>query len=522
MNQNHISNSNSTVAKKAAPINGERFFNTLFTIHVILFLSFMLFNFIGHPVLKWIFSALAFMTFVGVITMSGQASFSFVFLFAFVEGQGRVLWGYNPVVRVLFDVLLGLVILKTFIVKKRIVELKLIPKAVLILMAFHILWFVVELFNPLGAGIWASLATTKYYIFPLFLFFAFLQNPLNLEAPETRKAFKFITIILFLEAALCIFQMYMGEDFMIGISANFSRLHKFEKFQGYFFRPFGTAHIPGGMSTFFYLTIGLAFLYPPKHNWDKVFFLIFLLTSWTALILLQVRSALLKHIAIVMASYIITFIAAKYKLRRMVVIVSGVVVMIFLISFASKRIPALEKALNLSYTVKRFENLSQDGIAAQRSDFLTVTRTMIAKSWFYPIGFGPGMFTDYLPAFKEKRKQYPELHKGFFWSLDNLYVFIISELGIGGLFYLSMIIAIPILLLSMAIKMFRQKEMQHFKILALTFITITIITIGNWGVVGIPFNPESFFYWFWIALAFSAYYRKHLGLDKDSSEQETN
>ena len=95
-------------------------------------------------------------------------------LFSFFEGQIRILLGYNPIARILFDILLVIGILRVFIIEKKFYESKNIPPLILWLIILHIAWWVLELFNPLGAGVFPSFATAKYYIFPFFCFLPYL------------------------------------------------------------------------------------------------------------------------------------------------------------------------------------------------------------------------------------------------------------------------------------------------------------------------------------------------------------
>ncbi|MGB0454804.1 MAG: hypothetical protein ACPGJV_13930, partial [Bacteriovoracaceae bacterium] len=433
-------------------------------------------------------------------------------IFGLFEGQGRILMGYHPIFRILFDGLLLLGVLKVFLNKKKIFDRKVLPSYFYILMALHFFWWCFQLFNPLAAGVLPSFATSKYYIFPFFLFLAFTLDPMKIESEKVNRFIIVLMFVMLLQAILCIVQMLNGQPFMNSISTNYSNLfEKFKEFSGFRFRPWGTSHTPGGMSLFFYLTLPLILLIDfgkikkaKTKLFLKIIFPLFIIVSWTSLFISQVRSAWIKHILISLATGLIYFIATKYKVRKLAsyvftvtfVLVSGCLLVVNSSDIGDK--------IDLLSSIERIEELRDQGVLTQRAGPGEIIKFLIERTRF-PLGFGPGMTTGYLPHYERRRQELIEIPKYHFWSMDNFFAFIILEMGVGAIFYFGSLFSIVAIVSARTMRLYKEKNFFYLQKIGAVFVGIVIILLGNWGAVGIPFNPESFYFWIYCAIGIQVY-----------------
>lgn len=453
-------------------------------------------------------------------------------LFGFFEGQGRILLGYNPLARVLFDILLILGIARVFIKEKRFFSLHSMPPLIFRFMILHFIWWVIELFNPIGPGPLASFATAKYYIFPFFLFFAMTLKPIDIKSRFFQNFIIILLIVTALECALCIHQMSLGSEFMGKISGNYNSLFKkFENFTGFFFRPWGTTHAPGSASLLLYLSLPLCFFvdfdqYKTKKGKSLIIIgvIFVILLSWFALFISQVRSAWIKHILITFTYSFIYFAISPNKLKLTIRSIALTLIFGTVLSVFSGSFKKVEKDLNLTSAFGRIAELEKSNLQDHRSGFMTAATYAMEKVVF-PLGYGTGMCTGFLPQFEKQRRSLLEFAHDDFWALDNLYVFLTLELGIGALFYLGSVFSIIIFISIRALVLFRRAKFNEVRILVPVLSVFYILIIGNWGAIALPFNPESFYFWIYASIGVTtAFYRKdseteEIPMDEDSYDK---
>jgi hypothetical protein len=115
------------------------------------------------------------------------------------------------------------------------------------------------------------------------------------------------------------------------------------------------------------------------------------------------------------------------------------------------------------------------------------------------------MTTNFLPAYGVKRKANLGTVPSDYWNLDNLLVSLILELGVGAIFYILALFFIIFSLFSILYHCLKRNLMTPFFKISIAASTVLLIFIGNWGAVAIPYNPESFFFWFWTSFAYNEY-----------------
>lgn len=469
-------------------------------------------NFIGHPAIKYNYVALLFIHIALIVLFDPEEAITALVALSFIEGQGRIIWGYNAIFRIMFDICLFFIVMKIILMRRKLLSSSVIPLPVRAFILMHFLWFALELFNLLGAGPLVALATAKYYVFPFLLFFAFTLIDLADTEYMDKRISLIVTLLVVASASLCIYQMKFGESFMYNISGHYQGLFaKFKEFSGGKFRPWGTTHTPGGQSLYLFLTLGFVFicLGHLKSSLKYIVFVAVLALTGFALFINNVRSAFIKHILIFIGCSLVYFFSSRKKvMSARNFVFTFVIALIVAIPFI-QRFDQLVQDLNLENTLSRLKEINEEGVAAQRGGPELIYRRIIHDTE-WPFGFGPGMTTGYLPEFQKRRQEIVGIPEYLFWSGDNLILFLFLELGIGALFYIMVVILNVLYLGQMTLKLYMRQQRDEFQLVGICFISVLVITVGQWGVVGIPFNPESFFYWLWVAVGYTVYRKAYV------------
>lgn len=490
--------------------------STLYNIFLVAYFVHVLLNFMGTSLVLYSFLLLAFVSFLCVLYYDWKTSFQVLCLVCLVEGQGRILLGYNPFFRIYFDLLTGLAIFRSAMNHKQIFAFKFLPKFTAIALILHFLWFILELFNPDSAGVFASIATSKFYIFPFLLLFAHFLNPIQVSDIQFQRFLKIFFLALGSLSLLCIFQKYQGSSYMNLLSSNYSTLFKkFQIFQDTYYRPWGTSFAPGGFSIFYYLTFGMIFLYgltkttqnKLRIRFEYVLLVVLFMIGAFVLFLSQVRSALIKMLLVMGLGLGLGFLKSKMIFRRVIMVLVS-----FLIAGAGtltviNSLPELDSAFDLQVSINRITELgNEEKVSGARSDASFIWK-MMKERVSMPFGYGLGMTTGFLPEFDQKRQERKldtPLH--YYWNFDNLLMFFTLELGIGAIFIILAYLSTPYYLFSMMLYSLKHLSRQQYLIISISLAQTFVIIAGNWGAAGLVYNPESFFLIFWIGLGFQTFY----------------
>jgi predicted nucleic acid-binding Zn ribbon protein len=422
----------------------------------------------------------------------------------FLEGQGRIIWSYHPFFRLIFDITLLLAFFRKAIRDKRIFPVDLLPNYMLLLIILHFLWYAVQLFNTDNVGLVGVLAAAKIYIVPFFIFFLFLMEPVN-DRRRLEKIQFMVIFMLIAQSSLAIFQMISKEDALLGLHPYYARPLKGEQFSGSFFRPFGTGFNAGGFSVFYYLTIGLVFLTPTK-GWGNFMRGVTILTGSVALFISQVRSAMVKFLLIFIMIQFIIWVSGKNRFK------SGIKYLLIVFTLFFFTLPYLTTldfvALDLQNSVERLTSLTDvDRLKGSRIGLDSFFRVLSDKLDQNPIGLGPGR-TGAASTFSMDIIMKDPLYGKFSgWAYDNLWISLAIDMGWGAIFYMLIIMIFPVKLFFYA--MLKRKELDSiaFRIILISSISLFVIILGNWGAVALPYNPESFMFWFWVSIGWSEYHK---------------
>lgn len=471
----------------------------LTSLFIILFIIHFILNFLGLGILQY-FYLVELAVFIAMIFLLDPTDvLPYFFPLLMIEGQGRVLWSYNAVFRLIFDVFLLLIAFRIFYIKKRVIDVKAIPNYVYLLIFFHFVWYGIQLFNPNSVGPVGVLAASKAYIVPFIIFLSFLANDGLSRAQNLVKTRNILLLTLGLESALAVYQFGMGDTFITSLHPYYAGIIG-DGFSGLLYRSFGTTHLPGGYAIYIVLFLPLIFISPPKK---KIFFFLQLLVvvlALYAMFLSQVRSAFIKTVLIILVINVGLFLRGEHKFKKLVKLVAASFVGFIIFNAVNFNVAGSDdkykNALIRFYSIFDSRTLSQ----SREGPSLAISH-VLKKIEDAPLGLGPGRTGAASGMNKEKIKNDPIFGVAESWSWDNLVISLAIDFGIGMVFYLLIILLLPIKLFNHCIRAFLRNS-SIFPVLLVTSISSLVILIGNWGAIGLPYNPESFCFWFFIALGF--------------------
>jgi len=215
---------------------------------------------------------------------------------------------------------------------------------------------------------------------------------------------------------------------------------------------------------------------------------------------------MVKHIAIVLISIVgLTFVS---KVRGLA-IATNVLLILIVVSFLNLGGigEKLTSGLDLQNAIDRYSIFTEDfKLGDHRATWDVGINQIILKISNAPLGLGPSRTGAASGIAKSEISEDPIFGSKESFGWDNLFIALAIDFGIGMIFYCFVVIGLPIFLSYKAIIMFiKNSEKQYNELPVVTICAISgiIIIIGNWAAIGLPYNPESFMYWFWMALGFN-------------------
>lgn len=504
--------------KKELPLG-----NIFFLIFFALSLLNIFFNFLGSPLVKWVYLTQVIFVFLSIFFGKRQNHLWVFILFSFFEGQGRVIWGYGVIFRLIFDILLALMVVKDLVNTKKIFDRKILPSFLILGIILHFVWWGLELFNPSGPDLFGAFATSKYYIFPFFLFFLLKSMKFDFASKYTQRKIQDCVLVVYFLSILVVVQSFTAGALVESVSLNYLTLFpKYAIFTGSLYRPWGTSFLPGGMSAYFYCFIGLWLLYRPvvlyKDQIQKLAITNFI--KWSGLLIMfyasfvsQVRSSTIKLALITGIFLFFKFMGSKLKAKRAISSILVISTLSLSLPFFSGVTSNMESSV-LDKSLERWQGVFEGGVTEHRAG-LDLFLDTIEDNVELPFGFGLGMTQSFLPNYEERRKRHVEVSPYAFWHLDNLIVFLFLELGLGAIFYIFILVAILIALFSRLFTLLRWQSMTAFGVVAASCASALVFIVSNWGGVLLPYNPDSFYFWMWVALGFSTFHYEEKSRVKD-------
>lgn len=494
-----------TLTASTPDTGGASFFKFRFDrlYHLTLFVLCLYFgaNLLGSPMVTPLYLLISVFVLVGVVLCDLEDSLTLIFIYFFIEGQGRVVLGYHPLSRIIFDLIVSVCVLLHFIRTKKLFPSRGLPKPFMVLFFCHLCVFTVSLFNVKGVGPYLGLPMIKIYVLPFILFFFIYDRSFDFESKAMKRVVQTILLLVIANGVISIVQYQGNSPFMVNISSYYGTIGKFSNFTKTQFRPFGTTYIPGGISTYLYLTLGMFFLAPRS----VIMMVLAVSLSIITLVLCQVRTALIQYVLLLVVFLFIqlktTKLSAKVISRFLgVLLLFGISLSGLMYQISTGNSKQVDNTFSRTLTVFDKDTLSRARLGP--SDIIRIILYNLEEN---PFGLGPGRTNPVTKEMGEAIDNDPVYNLDFSWNYDNLWVTIVIDFGFGAIFYALMILSMPWYLLSMSFTLLRRKKMKELKVLLIATTTVTLIVLANWGGVGIPYNPVSFMFWFWCAIGFRAY-----------------
>lgn len=416
----------------------------------------------------------------------------------FIEGQGRVLGSYFPLHRVIFDLYLFILVARHYISKRSIMLPNQIPLFFKFMILAHFAWYFVQFFNIDSYGFLSVFVASKIYIFPFLMFFMFLEDPLSQETNDQQARYFSLFWILSLQIGLVFFQLGEGEQSLLKLTPYYRRPLADDVFVGEFFRPFGTGFVPGSISVYLACSISFLFLSKEKSFKQVVTTSALILFIFAACFVMQVRVALIMALFTAFSCSLVSILKSRFKvfgITMLIVLLSLIPTFFANIDIVQKYFPDV----NLSNSISRIKQISTvEGAASRRASFDIIISNFFDRLEKAPMGLGPGHTGAAAGMFVNERENDPKYGTVFSWTYDNLYISLAVDLGWGMIFYTLVILAFPFYLFSKSFNNWRKNPAGSKKV-AIPLSSVLIILITTWGAISIPYNPISFFYWFWLA-----------------------
>src|SRR5690606_2963488 len=231
----------------------------------------------------------------------------------------------------------------------------------------HFGWYLVQLLNVESVGVLGPIFATKIYIFPILMFFMFLERPLIDDPVTNRSRNSAVIFILVTQIALIFYQFSIGESSLLDISPYYTRPLRGDVFVGDYFRPFGTSFVPGAMSVYFAFALGFCFLPEKSGLLRRLIKLSLYLAAIVACFIMQVRVGLILTLIILAISTFFLMFYSRYRLVHLFLVVTVFVSL----PRALDNIDVVQEwfpETNLKPAIIRVKNITTlEGLASQRA-----------------------------------------------------------------------------------------------------------------------------------------------------------
>lgn len=440
-----------------------------------------------------------------ILSLPTEKALLVFFFYLGIEGSLKLLSRYHPVIHVGADIIvLGLVVRTALQILKDRLDL---PKRVPFLISLifmHFLWFLIVFMNPYALSFQASLAAAKLYVVPQFLFlFGFF---LITKADKLEKYFVPWSLVAFLHIVFGLYQGAVGPSSVTDWSPSYQQV--LNRFEGYPFRPFGLASMPGGPAVFSYFLVPIFIYYfLSSSSWLKKFFSVLMIFGFVVILLLcQVKSAIIKFLGAIFLFLVMALVKRNHVGSK---ITGGIVKFLFagilLVSFA------------LPYVISEFSDLysdNQDAVARslRAFDFEIMGQArkgaldrFLTYAEMAPLGSGLSRIGPAVYRFHDQIASNQYFKTVIFFS-DNLWVQLVIDIGIPGVFLFTAIIFL-IFLQSFRAWSYAENG-RHCLMIAAIFTGNLAIFSGSYGAEPILYHPEAGFFWFFSGALFRLSYSK--------------
>ncbi|HEX4923976.1 MAG TPA: O-antigen ligase family protein [Bdellovibrionales bacterium] len=406
------------------------------------------------------------------------------------DGMLKILSGYNTVIH------LGSDILVLTLAVRCLIEFAIAPAdrrwvfpPFTAIFLVHLGWVTVQVLNPFGVSFLAGLAAYKVYMtFILLYFIAYLY----LRSVEDLRALLWVAVIITaLQVALSIYQFEHGEAGLLAFSRNYARPME-ARFVGRLFRPFGTTAVPGGASTWVFLSLPLiiALFFDSKHVLKRLFLVILLGLAAYTLFICQVRSAVLKGLLGMMLVALVMFWRRPERLMGALGIVAALIyVTTFFLEIEDPRLMMAQGRL-LSLTDIEIIQASR---GTHQNSFLYLWNNA-------PFGIGLSRVGAAGAYFKSEIARDQFFGPNWSWT-DNLYLTLAVELGFPGMIFFLCLTMGPFFVLAYRAVVAETDRSGTRLLIAGAVGLLGASIMGHLGSEGSLYLPESAYFWLFMGAA---------------------
>ncbi len=433
----------------------------------------------------------------GLVTVRLEHSLYIAFFYFTFEGMIKILSGYNPIMHVSSDIFLIVFALRSLSDNETFGFSKVFTTPAFPLLAIFIVWVFTQFLNPLGLGIFPSLAALKIYLVPIIIMLLACHH-MNDTAAE-----RFTQILVGLGALMAtvtVIEYLFFQDFLFNLHPGYLRVARSDVFSGAFYRPFGFTSNPGKPATFIALTAPFAVYqlfsrHPLSTKWMKTLSLYFFFIMVPALVFCQVRSDIVQTLFVI--GLVLIYDARKAAMRISVAVIAMIVVGTVMFTVVGP------KALEVAGT-----NKSQFYVLEKRILSLTKTKTYVEArhspvkrmiklaNQYGLMGLGLSRTGASASPWSARINNHPYVDKNWVFA-DNVYLALLVEIGIIGLLtWLAMIFSLLYIVFRNARKGIRRGRNKPRGFLAWTcFALVVSILIAGFGSEGVLYQPVAAFMW---------------------------
>ncbi|MCC6138623.1 MAG: hypothetical protein IT287_08315 [Bdellovibrionaceae bacterium] len=435
-------------------------------------------------------------TLIAILYVKTEISLFLIITFIWFQGFFKIISNYNPIVHVGADLVVIALLLKLLFVKPPKHKK---PPPLVGLFALHFCWVIVTCFNPYSLSVVSNIAGAKVYVsmFLLYFFGYYLTQSLR----DVKKLFTLFSILAVIQMIFTIYQGMIGPTSVTTLHPGYQV--QLNKFIGYAFRPFGLTHIPGGPSVYIYTALPfIVYSIYASRRWIVQFFYVSVLPLMgLSLVMCQVRSAIAKAVfsliifvgTMLTSKLPISFAKKAYTLAGSAVLTGlTLFAMTYLFDLSVKSYEDNEMSIDRSFSTFDMNAISVARRGAM-DRFITYLRVVPFGAGFSRVGASAG-------AFEDVHKTDTFFAKGYFFS-DNLFVHLLVELGLPGVFILTLLIGS---VLFIGIKIWRTESRAQLIGPQMAILSsLVAIAAGSYGAEGIIYNPESCFFWLFAGVMMS-------------------
>ena len=416
-----------------------------------------------------------------------------MFAFASVAGLLKYKTGFNPIIHVTVDIMMGVICLGWFIRRFFVPPVQKTPTPLAILIFIFIFICTIQIFHPNGYSYFASVGALKMHIFMIPLYFFGYHYLTSIR--QFRQWILTFAIIGIVMGLVSVYQFQMGPDAIKEDMPEYGYMIDQNTWQDEtgrsYFRPMSTTANPGGAST-----------------WMQCLIPLMVAVCFTRTFSIGSRIVL----GLVLVFLIVTLSISL--IRQMFMVTCGRVGLIFMLQFFHKRLKQhlmgltvvfvlLISGINVATQVAGSSGSAIRGLIALLSDPFNLYRENRGSSMYvayqmaqmYPLGIGLGRTGPAASKFRAEIQTYWEkFGTATFNPSENYFQVLISETGLPGT--ITMLI-LTITILWRGYKSYLRLENNDLKWVAVAslsvLVSIFVVFFGGPALVTAPLNM---FFWF--------------------------